>query len=247
MCDEIEFFSLLLHMGIPVHALCFLSHHSDTLTLLSPSSMPAPCAKKLRSHQPIAGWSSACKAPDEAESRCILWNATCWQTTVLNSSICPHPISSPRSEDPPPLLRGRETEEKFKGSLSQLFFSLLWRCSVTEVLPCSASRQCYSIGEGAKQLRSSKAVCRVAEIMLFVHCENWRPETDGSSLRESLESLHVSLGSQTSALLAFLWNRLFPSQKMGSRLQRSWNMLLILRICSEWQHGSHSSKMSSLY
>lgn len=132
MCDEIDFFSLLSHTGIPVHALCFLSRCSDPLTLLSPSSMPAPRPRKLRSHQPIAGWSSACKAPDEAESRCILWNAACWQTTVLNSSICPHPISSPRSEDPPPLLRGRETEEKFKGSLSQLFFPLLWRCSVTE-------------------------------------------------------------------------------------------------------------------
>lgn len=50
----------------------------------------------------------------------------------------------------------------------------------------------------------SRLFAGVAEIMLFVHWENWRPETDGSSLRDSLESLHVSLGSQTSALLAFL-------------------------------------------
>lgn len=71
MGDETEFFPLLSWVGMPVHV-AFLSLRFDPLSLLSPSSTPAPQAGKSRYHQLVAGWSSACKAPDETESCSIL-------------------------------------------------------------------------------------------------------------------------------------------------------------------------------
>lgn len=101
MYYETDFLLLLPYMRILVHALYFLSLHSDPLTLLPSCLTPAPRARKLRYHQLIAGWSSACKALDESESWSVLWKAVCCQI-VLNSGTCPHPISSPRFEDIPP-------------------------------------------------------------------------------------------------------------------------------------------------
>lgn len=251
MYYETDFLLLLPYMRILVHALYFLSLHSDPLTLLPSCLTPAPRARKLRYHQLIAGWSSACKALDESESWSVLWKAVCCQI-VLNSGTCPHPISSPRFEDIPPpppflsLLYGRNSR-----ALCCSFFPCSKGAQSWRTLPCPTS----FVGNAAVLVREKSSLdcwrllAGVAEFIFFVCCKNWRPKTDGffSSLRESLESLHISLGSRTSALLAILWNRLFPSQKMGSCLQRTWKTLLILHIFSEWQCGSHSFKTSSLY
>lgn len=138
-------------------------------------------------------------------------------------------------------------EEKFKGSLSQPFSPDLKVLSYGGL--CLAPLLSLAMLQYWWGRNHSRLLAGVAKIMLFVHCENWRPETDRSfpSPGDNLESLQVSLESQASALFASLWNRLFPSQKMGLWLQRSWNMVLILHICSEWQYGSHFAKMSSVF
>lgn len=177
--------------------------HSDLITLSL--SMPAPRARKLWYHH---RWLDFClRSPrwdwimEYFMKSCLLPNNS------LKFQHLPtyHPLSQIWGPPFPSLLYGREMEEKVKGSLSQV-------CSggvqLGRALPCTNSL----LGSAAVWVREksnsddSRLHAGVAEIMLFVHCENWWPGTDGSfsSPRESLESLHVFLGSQTSVLLAFL-------------------------------------------
>lgn len=188
--------------------------------------------------------SSACKASDETESWSILRKATCCQTTVLNSSICPRPISPLPSLSTP--LPFSFEYERDGGEVKDSFVSTF--SPAVKVFSCGGSasphfspQQCCSVSDAVKQLWWFKAASR------SVICALWEVDTWDrwvlSSLKDTLEGLHIFLRPQASALLAFLQNSLFPSQKMGLCLQRSWNMLLILHICSEWQCGSLLSRI----
>lgn len=168
MCYETDFLLLLPYMRILVHALYFLSLHSDPLTLLPSCLTPAPRARKLRYHQLIAGWSSACKALDESESWSVLWKAVCCQI-VLSSGTCPHPISSPRFEDIPPrllsLLHGRNSR-----ALCCSFFPSSKGAQSWRTLPCPTS----FVGNAAVLVREKSSLdcwrllAGVAEFIFFV-------------------------------------------------------------------------------
>lgn len=89
--------------------------------------------------------------PDETESQSILWKDACCQTTVLNSSICPHPIFSPLPGLRNPLPLSLSPLPGDRGEIQGLFVPT--SSPALKVLSCrglcfAEPRQCCSIGEG---------------------------------------------------------------------------------------------------
>lgn len=118
--------------------------------------------------------SSACKASDETESWSILRKATCCQTTVLNSSICPRPISPLPSLSTP--LPFSFEYERDGGEVKDSFVSTF--SPAVKVFSCGGSasphfspQQCCSVSDAVKQLWWFKAASK------SVICALWEVDT----------------------------------------------------------------------
>ena len=226
-----RFTSLLLScMWMSVHMLYFLSAHWPLNTSLPLLNAYTTCKEITVS--PAHRWLELCLQSPRWDwimeyfmKSCLLPN----NSLKFQHMPTPHLIFSPLPglrTSFPSLLRRREREVKFKDS-APTFFTDLKVISYGGL--CLAPLLSLAMLQYWWGRNRSRLLAGVAKIMLFVCCENWRPETDWV--------LSCSQGHSGE----------FPPHEMGLCLQRSWNMLFILPVYSEWQYGSHSSKMSSLF